>query len=52
MSQPITLSDEQREFRAVLRQFVDDKIAPLAADIDRSAEYSWATFEALEERWS
>jgi alkylation response protein AidB-like acyl-CoA dehydrogenase len=45
--QSITLSDTQREFRSVLRQFVADKIAPLAADIDRDAEYSWATFEAL-----
>lgn len=45
--QPITLSDTQREFRSVLRQFVADKIAPLAAEIDRSAEYSWATFDAL-----
>ena len=47
MSQPITLTDEQREFRAVLRQFAADKIAPLAADADRRAEYSWAAFDAL-----
>ena len=47
MSQPITLSDEQHEFRRVLRQFCDAKIAPLAAEVDRSGEYSWATFEAL-----
>jgi len=47
MSQAITLSDEQHEFRRVMRQFCDAKIAPLAADIDRTAEYSWATFEAL-----
>jgi alkylation response protein AidB-like acyl-CoA dehydrogenase len=46
-AQPITLTDEQREFRAVVRQFVTDKIAPLAGQIDRDAEYSWATFEAL-----
>ena len=46
-SQPITLTDEQREFRAVVRQFAADKIAPLAAEIDRTGEYSWATFEAL-----
>ncbi|MGD9999652.1 MAG: acyl-CoA dehydrogenase family protein [Ilumatobacteraceae bacterium] len=46
-AQPITLSDTQREFRAVLRQFVADKIAPVAAEADRDAEYSWATFEAL-----
>src|SRR5215203_3627578 len=45
--QSITLSDTQREFRAVLRQFVADKIAPLAAEADRSGEYSWATFDAL-----
>jgi alkylation response protein AidB-like acyl-CoA dehydrogenase len=45
--QPITLTDEQREFRAVLRQFCEDKIAPLAAETDRSGEYSWAAFEAL-----
>ncbi len=45
--QSMTLTDEQREFRDVLRQFVADKIVPLAPEIDRTAEYSWATFEAL-----
>jgi alkylation response protein AidB-like acyl-CoA dehydrogenase len=44
--QPLTLSDEQREFRAVLRQFADDKIAPYAAEIDERAEFPWQTFEA------
>ncbi|NND74451.1 MAG: acyl-CoA dehydrogenase [Ilumatobacter sp.] len=48
MSQPITLTDEQREFRAVVRQFAADKIAPLAADTDRAAEYSWPAFQALQ----
>ena len=47
MTQPITLTDEQREFRAVVRQFATDKIAPLAADADRESEYSWPAFEAL-----
>jgi alkylation response protein AidB-like acyl-CoA dehydrogenase len=47
MSQPITLTDEQREFRAVVRQFAADKIAPLAADADRDAAYSWPAFHAL-----
>jgi alkylation response protein AidB-like acyl-CoA dehydrogenase len=47
MSQPITLTDEQREFRAVVRQFAADKIVPLAAEADRNAEYSWAAFDAL-----
>jgi alkylation response protein AidB-like acyl-CoA dehydrogenase len=48
MSQSITLTDEQREFRSVLRQFCDDKIAPLAGEIDRTGEYSWETFRALQ----
>ena len=47
MTQPIALTDEQREFRDVVRQFAADKIAPLAADTDRNAEYSWPAFEAL-----
>jgi alkylation response protein AidB-like acyl-CoA dehydrogenase len=47
MSQPITLTDEQRELRAVVRRFTDDKIAPHAAEIDRTGEYPWANWEAL-----
>src|SRR5258708_11299734 len=46
--QPITLTEEQHEFRRVLRQFCDDKIAPLAATNDERAEYSWETFHALQ----
>jgi alkylation response protein AidB-like acyl-CoA dehydrogenase len=46
--QPMTLSDEQHEFRRVLRQFCEDKIAPLAAESDQRAEYSWDTFKALQ----
>jgi alkylation response protein AidB-like acyl-CoA dehydrogenase len=45
--QPMTLSDEQHEFRRVLRQFCEAKIAPLAAEGDQRAEYSWDTFKAL-----
>jgi len=47
VTQSISLTDEQREFRAVVRQFVADKIAPLAAETDRSATFSWEAFEAL-----
>ncbi|CAN5562083.1 acyl-CoA dehydrogenase [soil metagenome] len=47
MNQPITMTDEQREFRAVVRQFAADKIVPLAAEADRTSEYSWAAFDAL-----
>jgi len=45
--QPITLTDTQREFREVLRRFAEDKIAPHAAEMDRTGEYSWEAFEAL-----
>ena len=41
-----TLSDEQRQFRAVLRQFCEDKIAPRAAEIDEKAEFPWDTYQA------
>jgi alkylation response protein AidB-like acyl-CoA dehydrogenase len=35
------LSDEQEAFRASIRQLVEDKIAPRAAEIDESDEYPW-----------
>jgi alkylation response protein AidB-like acyl-CoA dehydrogenase len=47
MSQPITLTDEQRQLRNVVRQFCEDKIAPHAAQADRDSQYSWDTFDAL-----
>ncbi len=47
MSQPINLTDEQHEFRAVVRKFADDKIAPRAAATDEKAEYDWEAFKAL-----
>ena len=47
MTQSITLSEEQREFRDVVRSFAADKIAPLAGEMDRTGEYSWSAFEAL-----
>src|SRR5437588_1456288 len=42
--QPITLTPEQHEFRAAIRQFCEDKIAPRAAEVDRTATYSWENF--------
>jgi alkylation response protein AidB-like acyl-CoA dehydrogenase len=47
MTQPMLLTDEQRTLRDVVRQFAADKIAPLAAEMDRTATYSWEAFEAL-----
>src|SRR3954449_5487315 len=45
----MTLTDEQRAFRQVMRQFCDDKIAPRAAEVDETAEYSWENFKACVE---
>jgi alkylation response protein AidB-like acyl-CoA dehydrogenase len=44
--QPITLSDEQRAFRDVMRQFCEEKLAPRAAEVDRAAEFPWDSFKA------
>ena len=49
MTQTITLTDEQREFRTVLRRFAEDKIAPRAAALDEKAEFDWVNFEACRE---
>ncbi len=46
MMQPILLSDEQRDFREVVRQFAESEIAPRAAQVDHDASYSWENFEA------
>jgi alkylation response protein AidB-like acyl-CoA dehydrogenase len=43
--QPITLSGTQREFRAALRRFCEDKIAKRAADIDRRGVFPRENFE-------
>ena len=43
----MTLSSEQHEYRAVLRQFCEDKIAPGAARRDELAEFDWDAFKAL-----
>jgi alkylation response protein AidB-like acyl-CoA dehydrogenase len=47
--QPINPTDEQREFRAVLRQFCEDKIAPRAAEVDEKAEFPWDSYQACVE---
>jgi alkylation response protein AidB-like acyl-CoA dehydrogenase len=43
------LSDVHREFRATLRAFCEDKVAPNAAEVDRTAEFPWKSFEACRE---
>jgi alkylation response protein AidB-like acyl-CoA dehydrogenase len=44
--QPITLTEEQRGFRDTLRRFCEDKIAPNAAEVDRTATFPQASFDA------
>ncbi len=47
--QAYALNDEQREIQALVRRLARDKVAALAADIDRSAEYPQDMFELLRE---
>lgn len=43
------LTDVQQEFRATLRAFAEEKVAPHAAEADRNAEFPWKSFEACKE---
>ncbi|MGO9457377.1 MAG: acyl-CoA dehydrogenase family protein [Acidimicrobiales bacterium] len=40
------LTDTQRQFRETLRRFCDERVAPNAAEADRTASYPWKSFEA------
>jgi alkylation response protein AidB-like acyl-CoA dehydrogenase len=41
------LSEEHQALREAIRALADDKIAPRAAEIDRTAEFPWDVYEAL-----
>ena len=43
------LSDDQHQFRDTLRRFCDERIAPHAAEVDRTATFPWRSFEAMRE---
>jgi alkylation response protein AidB-like acyl-CoA dehydrogenase len=43
------LTDVQREFQQMLRRFCEDRIAPNAAEADRTATFPWKSFEACKE---
>jgi alkylation response protein AidB-like acyl-CoA dehydrogenase len=43
--QPITLTSEQRAFRASVRQLSEDRFAPRAAEIDATGDYPWDNFK-------
>ncbi len=40
-----SLTEEQQQFRTVLRQFCEEKLAPRAAEVDRRAEFPWESFK-------
>ena len=43
------LSDEQRQIRELVRTIAREKVAPRAAEIDKTAEFPWDVVEALRE---
>src|SRR5256885_9379856 len=43
------LTDEQREIRELVRTIAREKIAPRAAEIDKSAEFPWDIVEVFRE---
>ena len=47
-TQQFSLDEEQIAFRDVVRKFAEEKIAPLAAEADRTQQYSWEAFKALQ----
>ncbi|HWD53735.1 MAG TPA: acyl-CoA dehydrogenase family protein [Acidimicrobiales bacterium] len=44
-----SLSEVQQDFRAAMRTFSEEKVAPHAAETDRTAEFPWKSFEACRE---
>jgi alkylation response protein AidB-like acyl-CoA dehydrogenase len=43
------LTDEQREIRGLIRELARERIAPRAAEIDKSAEFPWDVVEVFRE---
>src|ERR1700722_11196256 len=43
--QPISLTTEQREFRAAVRQLAEARFAPRAAEIDATGDFPWDNFK-------
>ena len=46
---PDGLTPEQREIRGLVRTLARERIAPRAAEIDKSAEYPWDIVELFRE---
>ncbi len=45
----MTLTEEQKAFRAAVRQLAEQKIGPNAAHVDATGEYPWDNFKACNE---
>ena len=43
--QSITLSEEQKSFRTAIRHLAETRIAPRAAEVDATGEFSWDNFK-------
>jgi alkylation response protein AidB-like acyl-CoA dehydrogenase len=43
------LSEEQREIRELVRTLARERVAPRAAEIDKSSEFPWDVVEVLRE---
>jgi alkylation response protein AidB-like acyl-CoA dehydrogenase len=43
--QPMTLTEEQQEFRRAMRALAEDRIGPRAAEVDRSGDFPWDNFK-------
>jgi alkylation response protein AidB-like acyl-CoA dehydrogenase len=43
--QPMTLTEEQRAFRAAVRQMAEARFAPRAAEVDATGEFPWDNFK-------
>ena len=46
---PFGLTDTQTEFRRVLREMCESRIAPYAAEVDQEAQFPWQAFKACVE---
>jgi alkylation response protein AidB-like acyl-CoA dehydrogenase len=41
----MNLSEEQKDFRLAMRQLAEERIAPRAAEVDATGEFSWENFK-------
>ncbi|MGM0397907.1 MAG: acyl-CoA dehydrogenase family protein, partial [Halobacteriota archaeon] len=45
----LSLTPEQRQIREMVREFVDEEVVPVAADIDETDEVPWDLIEQMGE---